>query len=307
MTGRVVADPAVERPDGRSSARPVSAREAPSRTIGAMQPVPEDAIVARRELVLAGALLVVLARAVEGTAAWPVVGLVLVAMLLAAAGVAGVERGLPALHAGVVPAVLVAGAAAAVRLVPVGLWLVVAVAVVAVILDRTVRLELRLLHQPAGPSPGDRSRVLLAAVVAGFVAFAGVAALVPGGLVEPVVDGAPPGPLSEPWLAALVAGDALAAALLGYRLASFRYASIRTVALSALTYATVIAIAAAAARAIDLPRLVGPALLALLLYLWDAVHGTSPARRREPRFVWEVLLLAVLGAVVVAWNLQLRG
>jgi hypothetical protein len=48
-------------------------------------------------------------------------------------------------------------------------------------------------------------------------------------------------------------------------------------------------------------------VLTLVFYLWDALHGTAPARRREPRFLWELALLAVLGAVVVAWNLQLRG
>jgi hypothetical protein len=182
---------------------PGSAGPPRSRTIPSMQPVPEDAIVARRELLLAGVLLVVLARAVDGPAAWGMVALVLVAALLAVAAIAGLDRGLPAIHAAIVPAVLVAGAAAVVRLVPVGLGLVVAIAAVAVLLDRVVRLELRLLRQPAGPTPGDRSRVLLAVVVTGFVAFAGVAALVPGGLAEPASNGAPTPPIAEAWLAAL--------------------------------------------------------------------------------------------------------
>ncbi len=64
---------------------------------------------------------------------------------------------------------------------------------------------------------------------------------------------------------------------------------------------------AGAIRAIDLPRLVGPALLTLVFYLWDALHGSAPARRREPRFLWEVLLLAALGVVVVLWNLRSAG
>jgi len=76
---------------------------------------------------------------------------------------------------------------------------------------------------------------------------------------------------------------------------------------SALTYAIVTAVAAGAIRAMDVPRLVGPAALTLVLYLWDAIHATAPARRREPRFLWETILLAALAAVVVAWNLRLRG
>ena len=44
-----------------------------------------------------------------------------------------------------------------------------------------------------------------------------------------------------------------------------------------------------------------------MFYLWDALHGSAPARRREPRFLWEALLLAALGVVVVLWNVRLRG
>ena len=69
----------------------------------------------------------------------------------------------------------------------------------------------------------------------------------------------------------------------------------------------IVAIAAGATRAIDLPLLVGPAVLTLVFYLWDALHGTAPARRREPRFLWETILLVVLAVVVVAWNLRLRA
>ena len=65
--------------------------------------------------------------------------------------------------------------------------------------------------------------------------------------------------------------------------------------------------AAGALRAMDVPRLVGPAALTLVFYLWDALHATAPARRREARFLWETVLLAVLAVVVVAWNLGLRA
>jgi hypothetical protein len=66
-------------------------------------------------------------------------------------------------------------------------------------------------------------------------------------------------------------------------------------------------VAAGATRAIDLPRLLGPAVLTLVFYLWDALHAAWPARRREPRFLWELALLGFLGAVVIAWNLGVRG
>jgi hypothetical protein len=206
-----------------------------------------------------------------------------------------------------VPAVLVGGAAAAMVLVPPGLALVPYLAVFALLLDRTLHLEMRLIAQPGGITEGDRARVLLLAVITAFVAFTGVAALVPGGLAEPGGSPAAPGPvLTEGWLIVLAASDALVALVLGYRVATFRYGTVRAAVRSALTYAIVVAVAAGALRALDLPRLVGPAALTLVFYLWDALHGTSPARRREPRFLWETILLVALAVVVVAWNLRLR-
>jgi hypothetical protein len=86
-----------------------------------------------------------------------------------------------------------------------------------------------------------------------------------------------------------------------------RYGSAADAARAALTYALVIAIAAGATRAIDTPRLLGPVVLTLVFYLWDALHGTGPARRRQPRFVLELIVLAGLGVIVTVWNLQLAG
>jgi uncharacterized membrane protein YdcZ (DUF606 family) len=57
----------------------------------------------------------------------------------------------------------------------------------------------------------------------------------------------------------------------------------------------------------EIPRLMGPALLTLAVYLWDALTGTAPARRRERRWIWQTGLLAALGVVVTAWNLLLRS
>ena len=113
--------------------------------------------------------------------------------------------------------------------------------------------------------------------------------------------------MTEGWVVVIAAADALVAALLGYRLATIRYGTAKDAARSALTYAIVVAVAAGAIRAVDLPRLVGPAVLTLVLYLWDALNGTAPARRREPRFLWETILLIALAAVVIAWNLRLRS
>ena len=122
---------------------------------------------------------------------------------------------------------------------------------------------------------------MLAAVVTAFVAFTGIATLVPGGLAEP--GGTPTGgtPMTEGWLVVLALNDALVALVLGYRLAVFRYGTAIDAARSAATFAIIIAITAGAVRAVDLPQLVGPAVLTLVFYLWDALHGSGPARRRR--------------------------
>jgi hypothetical protein len=39
----------------------------------------------------------------------------------------------------------------------------------------------------------------------------------------------------------------------------------------------------------------------------EATPARAPPPRREPRFLWETVLLAVLAVVVVAWNLRLRA
>jgi hypothetical protein len=272
--------------------------------------VPEPSSpIARRELVLVATILVGLARLVDLSDAFLVAGLLPIAILVAGSAIIGGDEAPTRPYESLLlPAVLAGGSAAAIHLVPAGVWVAVALLAFALLLDRVVALEMRLLAQPGGVTDVDRSRVMLYAVATAFVAFTGMATLVPGGLAEPGGSTtAGSSSLSEAWLLVLALDDALVALLLGYRVAALRYGSTREAARSALTYAIVIAIAAGAIRAIDLPRLVGPAILTLVFYLWDAQHGSAPARRREPRFLWEMILLGVLAVVVIAWNMRLHG
>ena len=102
-------------------------------------------------------------------------------------------------------------------------------------------------------------------------------------------------------LAVLAGADALVAFLLGYRVAALRVTRLRDALWSAATYALAIAIGAAALRAMEIPRLIGPALLTLVFYLWDAFHGAS-ARRRDRTWIWQTVLLGIAGSL-----LGLRG
>jgi hypothetical protein len=271
----------------------------------------------RRDLVLLAVVVVGLARLLDGPLAWIVAALLLGAILLGTLAVLGTldapdaERGVP-IEALILPAVAAAGCLGAIQLVPVGVWLLPALGATALLVDRTVALEGRLLVSDRGLNDEERSSVLVAILISGFVAFVGAGALVPGGLASAIGSGSATGggsvpPLGAADLLVLASADALIAGLLGYRAASLRVINIRDALWSAATYAVAIAITAAALRAMAIPRLIGPALLTLAFYLWDAIHGASPARRRDPAWIWQTALLVVLGALVAGWNLLVRA
>jgi hypothetical protein len=272
---------------------------------------------ARRDLVLAVAAIVGLSRLLEGPLAWVVAVLLLVGTLLGSLQVlANVDGqagdGVP-IESLILPAVAAIGCLGAIGLVPVGIWLLPALAASAYLVDRSLVLEERFLRAEQGLSADDRSSVLVATLLIGFIAFIGAATLVPGGLAGSAgsagsapVPGAPAAPLAGSDLLLLAIADAVIAGLLGYRAAALRVASMRDALWSAATYAIAIAIGAAALRAMAIPRLIGPALLTLAFYLWDAFHGAAPSRRRDPAWIWQTGLLLVLGALVIGWNLLIR-
>jgi hypothetical protein len=273
-----------------------------SRTIAVM-----DDRSARRDLALAAVTLVGLSRLLEPPLIWLAAGALLGAMLLGTLQVLHDEAtpgqawtGVP-IESLILPSVAAVACLGAIRLVPFGLWLVPALGVTWLVVLRTLALEDRINRGAAGLSADDRSALLVTILLVAFLAFTGIAAMVPGGLVQAG------GALAESNLLVLAAGDALVAGLLGYRAASMRVTGVRDALWSAATYAAAIAIGAAALRAMEIPRFVGPALLTLAFYLWDAFIGTAPSRRRDLRWVGQIGLLAALGLVVAAWNLLLRS
>jgi hypothetical protein len=265
----------------------------------------------RNDLALAAVTIVGLSRLIEPPGVWLVAIFLLGAMLLGALQVLGDETaradgaglGVP-IESLILPAVAAVACVGAIRLVPFGLWLAPALLLVGIVVARTLALEGRLLISHEDPGAEGRTEVLATILVVAFIGFAGVAASVPAGLVQP---GTTDGPLPESDLLTLVLGDATIAFLLGYRAAALRLTTFRDALWSAATYAAAIAIGAAALRAMEIPRLMGPALLTLAFYLWDAFHAASPARRRDARWIWQTALLGGLGIVVVAWNMLLRA
>jgi hypothetical protein len=280
------------------------------RNIGMME-ARESRAMSRRDLVLAAMTVVGLSRFAEGVAIWVVAVLLLVAMLLgtlqvlADADPLGESRGVP-IEALLTPSVAALAWLGALRLVPIGLALAPALVLGGLLLDRTLRTEARIIVSLRDPNPADRTTILLEALLVAFLAFIGVAALVPGGLPEPGVPEASVAPLSEINLLILAAADALVAGLLGYRASALRVRKVSDGLWAAGTYASAVAIGAAALRATSIPRLVGPAVLTLIFFLWDAFFGSPPQRRRDPRWIWQTMALLAVGVVVLAWNLGLR-
>ena len=274
---------------------------------------------ARRDLVLVVVGIVGLSRLLEGPLAWVVAILLLAATLLGSLQVLGSveapagEGGVP-IESLILPAVAAIGCLGAIGLIPVGIWLVPALAATALLVDRALLLEERILSAEHGVSVEDRTSVLVATLLIAFIAFVGAATLVPGGLAGAGAIGGPSGgssgsptaPVAGSDLLLLAIADAVIAGLLGYRAAALRVTSLRDALWSAATYAIAIAIGAAALRAMAIPRLIGPALLTLAFYLWDAFHGAPPSRRRDPAWIWQTILLLVVGILVVGWNLLIR-
>lgn len=261
-----------------------------------------------RDLVVVAMAITLLSTLVEGPAIWLLAGVLLAAVLFGTLQVLGdgvttaAAPGVP-IEALLAPGVTALAILGSLRLVPTGLLLVPAILVGAWLLLRVLGMEARVLASPSGPSGADRTAVVGTGLVVGFLAFLGSAALVPGSLPEPgTVAIAPTGAQ----LATLAASDAVIAFLLGYRVAALRTSNLRDVAWFALTSAIVVAIGAVALRVMDLPRLLGPALLVLVFFLWDTVHASSATRRRDRRRLWETILLAVLGLLVVAWSVRLH-
>jgi hypothetical protein len=263
------------------------------------------------ELVVLAVLLAAIARLAEGPALWAAALLAGGALALASLGVLGAgddddaeAPGVP-VEALLLPAVTGIAGATVIHLVPLGLLLVPALVGVGALAVAAIAVERRILGRRSGATTADQAALLSLVVLAAFVAFTGIAASIPGALVEPLpvgVGAEPPG-ISLEELGLLAALDGLVAGLLGYRLAALRGSSARAALGAALTYAAVIAIAAAALRALALPLLLGPALLTLVFYLWSAYRGVPRAASRDARWIWEVALLALLGVVVIAWNL----
>jgi hypothetical protein len=265
-----------------------------------------------RDLAITVGVIVALSRFAPEGFVWPIAVVLVAAVYLGGLQIVG-EADPAAQSAGVpiesvlLPAAASLAALGAIRLVPIGIALAPAFVLAGGLVGLTLVTELRLARASGPPSSTDRTVVLVEILVVGFLGFAGVAALVPGGLPTPGDATGALNPTTLAWVAQ-AGGDAVIAFLLAYRAAALRSSSLRDVAWFALTGTTVVAISAVALRSIEIPRILGPALLVLVFFLWDAVHsGGGTRRRRDPRRLWETALLAIIGIAIIGWTLGQRG
>ncbi|HXG26422.1 MAG TPA: hypothetical protein VNL94_06180 [Candidatus Binatia bacterium] len=263
-----------------------------------------------RDLAIAVGVVVALSRFAPDAFVWPIAVVLLAGVFLGALQVVAEADPASGGSGVAVESLILPGGAAlaalgAIRLVPVGVVLLPAFILAGGLVGLALVTELRLARSSGPPSSADRTAVLIQVLLIGFLGFAGVATLVPGGLPDPNT-AEPFGPDAVAVLAQAI-GDAVIAFLLAYRTAALRTSNLRDVAWFGLTGAAVVAIAAVALRSIEIPRILGPALLVLVFFLWDAIHSGGPVRRRDPLRVWETVLLAVLAVVVIGWSIGIRG
>ena len=264
-----------------------------------------------RDLAIAVGVVVALARFTPDAFVWPIAVALLAGVFLgslqvvAEADPASGGSGVP-VESLILPGGAALAALGAIRLVPVGVVLLPAILLAGGLVGLALLTELRLARASGPPSSTDRTILLIQVLVIGFLGFAGVATLVPGGLPDP---GEQPSTAGPDALAVIgqALGDAVIGFLLAYRTAALRTSNLRDVAWFGLTGAAVVAIAAVALRSIEIPRILGPALLVLVFFLWDAIHSGSPVRRRDRRRVWETAFLAVLAVVVIGWSVGIRA
>ncbi|MFI5261018.1 MAG: hypothetical protein ACHQZR_00520 [Candidatus Limnocylindrales bacterium] len=171
----------------------------------------------------------------------------------------------------------------------------------------TLLAELRLAGPADDRRPHLERQMLTLVIVLVFAAFTAAAGAIEGGLgTTPNEAGDAVLTISAAGLMALALIEAAIAGAVGYRLAALRTTALGEALRVAGTYAVVTGVTAALLRAIDLPRLFGPAVLAGVFYLWSAYREASAAQRRTATWLWEYGLLVGALLLVVGWNLLLR-
>jgi hypothetical protein len=181
-----------------------------------------------------------------------------------------------------------------------GVWLLVGWAVAIETLPAWTESREQLAHPIES---ADHPRPLAArtgALGVGFLAFAAVGGVVPAGLAG---DGVA---LTATALIATIALDVVIGGLIGYRISALARPSGQEGAAAFYQYGVTAGHAGGLLRVAALPRLFGPALLVLTVYLVTGLRESPVPIRRNGRLLRETLLLVVVGLLAVVWGLLAR-
>ena len=252
-----------------------------------------------RELGLIVATLAVLGRFVAEMPLWATATLAVVVGASGTAGLLGESRPWRwPLNRVVLPALAAFAAIGTARLVDpvpglafafVGSWLVVA---------WVVGLEIAASEVDGANARSTSAR--LGAFGLAFLGFAAVGGLVPAGLAG---DGQP---LTVAAFVATVVLDAAIGGLAGYRIEALRPHTRGDAVVAFYQYSMILALAGVAVRVLALPRLFGPAVLALATYLVTSLRESEEPVRFNARLLEETAVLAVAGALVIGVGLLAR-
>ncbi len=169
-----------------------------------------------------------------------------------------------------------------------------------VLFRTTIDAELPFVRLGGLPAAGDRRVVEGLLLGAAFLMFIGVAATLPGGWPLPELDA--PGEFLVDSAVAMGLADATIAFFVGYRLTTMAGPP-AAVGWASGTYAVVIGIASVAFRWLAIPGLMGPALLAVVLYLRTIVRTGAAPPERHTRWPFEALMLGLVVVAVVVYQL----
>jgi hypothetical protein len=195
--------------------------------------------------------------------------------------------------------------------VPAAVWLGVhpafalpaAVAVGVVLIRTALDAEVPFVRMGGVTAAGDRRTVEALLLGAAFLCFIGVAATLPGGWPLPELNH-PGDPLVES-VVAMGFADAIIAFFVGYRLTALS-APIANVGWASGTYGVLLGVAAVFFRWLAIPGLMGPALLAVVLYLRSIVRLRSAPPDRSVRWQLEAVVLSLVVVAVVVYQLLAR-
>jgi hypothetical protein len=252
-----------------------------------------------RELGLIVATLAVLGRFVADMPLWVAATL---AVVVAAAGTAGLLGELRPwrwpLDRVVLPGLAAFAAMGTARMVDPVPWLAFAFVGSWLVVAWVVGLEI-----VAGEVDGVHARstsARLGAFGLAFLGFAAIGGLVPAGLAG---DGQP---LTVAAFMATVALDVAIGGLAGYRIAALRPHTPGEAVVAFYLYSMVLAPAGVLVRVLALPRLFGPAVLALATYLVTSLRESEESLPFNVRLLEETAALAAAGALVIVVGLLVK-